>query len=160
MKYILCLQLFLFCSFSYSQNYQIDKIVVDKNTKIPLENVLVFNETDNSTTNADGKFIFVSRENEINLNLLGYEGVKTSFDKLKNDKDTIFLQPKAIQLQEVVVSNANSYMQKVYGKIKDNVLLNYTVDFFLRNTLKKQNENIVLQDIYAKKIKIRPIKKC
>ena len=61
---------------------------MDKNTKIPLENVLVFNETDNSTTNADGKFIFVSRENEINLNLLGYEGVKTSFDKLKNDKDT------------------------------------------------------------------------
>ncbi|MBA0884768.1 carboxypeptidase-like regulatory domain-containing protein [Flavobacterium undicola] len=153
MKHILSLYLylFLFCVFSYSQNYQIKKIVVDATTKLPLENVLVFNETDNSTTNADGKFVFVSQKNEINLNLLGYEEVKTTFDELKNANDTIFMQIKTIELQEVVVNNAGSYMQKVYSKIKDNVLLNYTVDFFLRNTLKKENENIVLQDIYAKK---------
>lgn len=151
MKYILSLCLYIMVSFSYSQNFQTKKIVVDATTKLPLENVIVFNENDNSTTNADGKFIFVSQKNEINLNLLGYEGVKTTFEVLKGTSDTIFMQLKPTQLQEVVISNTSSYMQKIYNKIKDNVLLNYTVDFFLRNTLKKQNENIVLQDIYAKR---------
>lgn len=151
MKYILSLCLFIIVSFSYSQNFQAKKIVVDATSKLPLENVLVFNETDNSATNDDGKFIFVSQKNEINLSLLGYEEVKTTFEGLKNTSDTIFMQIKTIQLQEVVVSNISSYMQKVYNKIKDNVLLNYTAEFFLRNTLKKQNENIVLQDIYGKK---------
>lgn len=151
MKYILSLCLFIIVSFSYSQNFQAKKIVVDATSKLPLENVLVFNETDNSATNDDGKFFFVSQKNEINLNLLGYEEVKTTFEGLKNTSDTIFMQIKTIQLQEVVVSNTSSYMQKVYNKIKDNVLLNYTAEFFLRNTLKKQNENIVLQDIYGKK---------
>lgn len=151
MKYILYLYLFLACSFLNAQNFQINKIVVDSNTRTPLENVLVFNEKDDSTTNTDGKFIFISQKNEINLNLLGYDSLKTTFDELKSANDTIFMQIKATQLQEVVVTNITSYMQKVYSKIKDNVLLNYTIDFFLRNTLKKENENIVLQDIYGKK---------
>lgn len=63
MKHLL--YLFLLSTFSYSQNYQIHKIVVDKNTKIPLENVIVFNETDNSTTNTDGEFIFVSKKTKL-----------------------------------------------------------------------------------------------
>lgn len=151
MKYILSLNIFIISLVSYSQNFQISKIVVDATTKLPLENVIVFNEIDKSTTNSDGKFAFFSQKNEINLNLLGYEEVKTTFDKLKSIKDTVFMQSKAIQLQEVVVSNTAAYMQKVYSKIKDNILLNYTVDFFLRNTLKKDDDYRVLQDIYAKK---------
>ena len=147
MKYILAFNLFIIALFSYSQTYQINKIVVDKNTKIPLENVLVFNETDNSITNADGKFIFVSQKNEINLNLLGYERLKTTFEELKNTNDTIFMQLKAIQLQEVVVSNTSSFMKKVYEKSKDNFLQDLQVNFFLRSVLKKDNITCALQDI-------------
>lgn len=151
MKHIITLQLFLICGFSFSQNLQISKIVADKNSKIPLENVTVSNEIDISTTNSEGKFAFVSQKNEINLNLLGYNSIKTTFDKLKADKDTIFMEIKATQLQEVVVSNAGPYMKKVYDKFKDNLLQNYTVDFFLRNVLKKDDVNILLQDIYGRK---------
>lgn len=150
MKYIIALNLFIISSFSYSQNFQISKIVVDKNTKSPLESVLIFNESDNSTTNTDGKFVFVSQKNEINLNLLGYEAIKTTLDKLKTSNDTIFMQIKATQLQEVVVSNALPFMKKVYSKLKDNYLPNYTSNFFLRNVLKKDNTTIALQDIFAK----------
>ena len=150
MKNIIALQLFFLCAFSYAQNFQISKIVVDKNNKIPLENVTVFNESDNSITNAEGKFVFVSQKNEINLSLFGYNTIKTTFDKLKNDKDTIFMEMKATQLQEVIVSNADSYMKKVYEKFNDNLLQNYTIDFFLRNVFKKDKSNILLQDIYAR----------
>lgn len=130
MKHITALQLFFICAFSYAQNFQIDKIVVDKETKAPLENVIVFNDSDYSTTNSEGKFVFVSQKNEINLNLLGYNSIKTTFDKLKSGKDTIFMESKATQLQEVIVRNADSYMKKMYDKFNDNLLQNYTVDFF------------------------------
>lgn len=151
MKHLTVLPFIFFCAFSYAQNFQINKIVVDKDTKTPLENVAVYNEKDYSTTNTEGKFFFVSQTNEINLNLLGYDRIKTTFDKLKNDKDTIFMKIKAFQLQEVVVSNADAYMKKVYDKFNDNALQNYTIDFFLRNVFKKDQVNILLQDIYARK---------
>jgi len=151
MRYIVSINLFFVCLFSYSQNFQISKIVVDINTKKPLESVIIFNENDYSTTNADGKFVFVSQNNEVNLSLLGYDKIKTSFEKLKNTKDTIFMQMKDNQLQEVVVNSASSYMKKVFDRMKDNYLQNYTVNFFLRSTLQKDTVTIVLQDIYAKK---------
>lgn len=143
--------LFLINGFSYAQSYQNSKIVVDKNTKTPLENVTVSNENDISVTNAEGKFVFVSQKNEINLKLLGYESIKTTFDKLANEKDTIFMELKAIQLQEVVVNNTAEFMKKVYAKIQDNALQNYTVNFFLRNIFKKDSVQILLQDIHARK---------
>jgi hypothetical protein len=151
MKHIITLQLVFLCAFSYAQNFQISKTIVDKTTKAPLENVIIFNENDYSTTNSEGKFAFVSQKNEINLNLLGYNSIKTTFDKLKNDNDTIYMETKAIQLQEVVVSNTEEYMKKVYDKFYDNLLQNYTIDFFLRNVFKKDQVNILLQDIYARK---------
>ena len=150
MKNIIALQLFFICAFSHAQTFQISKIVIDKNNKIPLENVIIFNESDNSITNAEGKFVFVSQKNEINLSLFGYNTIKTTFDKLKNDKDTIFMEMKATQLQEVIVSNADSYMKKVYDRFNDNLLQNYTIDFFLRNVFKKDKVNILLQDISAR----------
>lgn len=151
MKHLIALQFIFCCAFSYGQSFKINKVVVDKDTNATLENVAVYNETDYSATNKEGKFVFVSQTNEINLKLLGYNAIKTTFDKLNNDKDTIFMEIKAFQLQEVVVSNADSYMKKVYDKFNDNALQNYTIAFFLRNVFKKAQVNILLQDIYARK---------
>ena len=79
-------KLFAILIFTYSnaQNFQTQKIVVDLLTKLPLENVIISNQKDYSTTNIDGKFIFVSANKAINLNLLGYENIETTFDDLKN----------------------------------------------------------------------------
>ncbi|KDN55195.1 hypothetical protein [Flavobacterium seoulense] len=153
MKLIIALQFIFICSFSYAQNFQISKIILDKNTKAPLENVIISNENDISITNAEGKFVFVSQQNEINLNLLGYHKIKTTFDKLKNEKDTIFMEIKTFELQEVVINNTEAFMKKVYDKFQDNLLQNYTLNFFLRNVFKKDKINILLQDIYARKNK-------
>lgn len=159
MKHQIALILFLVFSFSYSQNFQISKVVVDADTKRPLENVLILNERDNSTTNSDGKFIFISPINKINISLLGYDSIVTNFDKLKNTSDTIFMQIKATNLEEVVVTNSFSFMKKVYEKTAENGFKDYSIDFFLRNTLKKDNQLVVLQDIYARKNRNRERKK-
>ena len=87
-----------------SQNFKISKIIIDKTTKSPLENVSIYNDKDNSTTNQEGLFVFVSSQNEINFNLLGYNFLKTTFEEIEK-KDTIFMESKAIVLKEVVLVN-------------------------------------------------------
>ena len=111
----------LFCNFflsnvGNSQNFKISKIIVDKITKLPLENVSVYNDNDNSTTNQEGAFVFVSNKNEINFDLLGYNFMKTTFEEIEK-KDTIFMEAKVLELKEVIVTNIEPFLKKVYEKI-------------------------------------------
>jgi hypothetical protein len=142
----------LFSVISQAQTFKTDKIVVDKTTKLPLSNVSVYNNQDNSITNNDGVFVFVSNNNEIYFDLLGYTPVKSTFDDITK-LDTIFMEPKTFVLDEVIVTNLEPFMKKVFDKIGDNYISNYTVNFFLRNILKRDNNVVKLQDISAKRIK-------
>lgn len=139
-----------FSNVGNSQNFKISKMIADKTTKLPLENVSVYNDKDNSITNQEGLFVFVSGKNEINFNLLGYNSIKTTFEGIEK-QDTLFMEAKAFELKEVVVANLEPFIKKVYDKMADNYISNYTSNFFLRNVLKKDNSIIVLQDIYAKR---------
>jgi hypothetical protein len=142
--------IFFLSNIGNSQNFKSSKIVVDRTTKLPLENVSIFNDKDNSTTNQEGLFVFVSGVNEIIFNLLGYNSLKTSFEGIQK-QDTIYMEAKAYELKEVVVTNLEPFIKKVYAKMADNYISNYTSNFFLRNVLKKEDSTIVLQDIYAKR---------
>jgi hypothetical protein len=136
----------------YSQNFRTEKVVVSKTTKKPLENVIVFNGTDNSTTNQEGKFIFVSNKNDINFSLLGFKSIKTTVEAI-NITDTVFMEAKAFELKEVVVVNIEPFIKKVYEKIPENFITNYSSDYFLRNVLKKDSIIVKLQDIYMRRNK-------
>ncbi|MGO4818494.1 hypothetical protein [Flavobacterium sp. W22_SRS_FP1] len=149
-KTLFALFCILFCNSGNSQNFKINKTIADKITKLPLENVNIFNDNDNSTTNQEGLFMFVSSKNEINFNLLGYNSIKTTFKEIEK-KDTIYMEAKALELQEVVITNLEPFIKKVYDKMADNYISNYTSNFFLRNVLKKDNSIVVLQDIHAKR---------
>lgn len=142
----------LFSFAGSSQSLKIDKIIVDKSNKEPLEFVNVYNDKDNSVSNADGLFVFVSDKTEINFNLLGYISIKTTFDEIKK-QDTIFMQAKTFELNEVVVTNLEPFMKKVYAKMDNNFIPNYTSNFFLRNILKSENTIFKLQDVYGKRNK-------
>lgn len=139
-----------FSNFGNSQNFKISKIIADKATKLPLENVSIYNDKDHSTTNQEGLFVFVSGQNEVNFNLLGYNSLKTTFERIET-QDTLFMEAKAFELKEVVVTNLEPFIKKVYDKMGDNYISNYTSNFFLRNVLKKDNSIVVLQDIHAKR---------
>lgn len=145
----------LFCIFfislvGNSQNFKVSKIIADKTTKLPVENVGIYNDKDNSTTNQEGLFVFISGQKAINFDLLGYNSLKTTFDEIEK-LDTIFMEAKAFDLKEVVVTNLEPFIKKVYDKMVDNYISNYTSNFFLRNVLKKDNSIVVLQDIHAKR---------
>lgn len=153
MKYNIVFGLFFILSISAtSQNLQVSKIIVDEITKKPLENVSVFNDNDNSLSNTDGVFSFISETNAINFSLLGYNPISTTFEEIKK-KDTIFMKSKVIELNEVFVGNLEPFMKKVYDKMDENSISNYTLNFFLRNVLKNNNTIVKLQDVYGKRNK-------
>jgi hypothetical protein len=141
-----------FSNVGNSQNFKISKMIADKTTKLPLENVGIYNDKDNSTTNQEGLFVFLSSQNEINFNLLGYKSLKNTFEGIEK-MDTIFMEAKAFELKEVVVTNLEPFIKKVYDKMADNYIPNYTSNFFLRNVLKKDSSIVVLQDIHGKRSK-------
>lgn len=155
--FTLCLIVFI-CNIGRAQVFKINRLIVDKETKSPLENVSVSNDIDNSSTNQEGFFVFNSSKNEINFNLLGYNSIKTTFDSIAK-KDTIFMESKAFVLDEVLVSNVEPFMKKVYDKMNDNFIKEYTVNFFLRSVLKKEDSIIILQDIQGKRGKYDNSKK-
>jgi len=141
-----------FSNVGNSQNFKISKIIADKTSKLPIENVSIYNDKDNSTTNQEGLFVFISGQNEINFNLLGYNSLKTTFEGIEK-QDTIFMEAKAFVLKEVVISNLEPFLKKVYAKMADNYISNYTSNFFLRNVLKKDSSIVVLQDVHGKRAK-------
>lgn len=146
-----------FSNVGNSQNFKISKMIFDKTTKLPLENVGIYNDKDNSTTNQEGLFVFFSDKNEINFNLLGYNSFKTTFEEIEK-KDTIFMEAKIFELKEIVIANLELFVKKAYDKIGENYISNYTSNFFLRNVLKKDTSIVVLQDIHAIREKSANIK--
>lgn len=165
---ILFLALFFFVGFyAGAQKIQTKKVVADKLTKLPLEKVNVYNQKDNSLTNEEGVFAFISDQDEVNFSLIGYENLKLSFAEI-NKRDTIFLQSKTIELEEVIVGAEMAIMKKVYAKMKENYIFEpYNENFFLRCVLKRNDELARLQDIYGKvsrksifKTKTIPDNKC
>jgi hypothetical protein len=150
-NFFLTFSIILFCNtVASAQNFKTSKMIADKRTKLPLENVSIYNDKDNSITNQEGLFVFISDRKDINFNLLGYNSLKTTFEEIEQ-QDTIFMDAKAFELKEVVVTNLEPFIKKVYDKMADNYISNYTSNFFLRNVLKKDNNIVLLQDIHAKK---------
>jgi hypothetical protein len=149
-NYAALLCIFFISLVGNSQNFKVSKMIADKTTKLPLENVSIYNDKDNSTTNQEGLFVYISDQKEINFTLLGYNSLKTTFEQIEQ-QDTIFMEAKAFELKEVVVVNLEPFIKKVYDKMADNYISNYTSNFFLRNVLKKDNSIVVLQDIHGKR---------
>lgn len=129
-----------------SQNLKINGVIADKTTKTALSSVNIFNDLDSSISNSEGSFSFVSTKNEINFSSIGYNSIQTTFDLLKG-KDTIFMESKAIVLDEVVINNVEPFIKKVLDNLSNNFsATSFTNDFFLRSVLKKNDEIIKFQD--------------
>jgi len=141
--------LFIIISFhqsTKSQNFKTHAVVADKLTKTVLSSVNVYNDLDSSISNSEGSFSFTSSKNEINFSAIGYNSIQTNFNLLR-EKDTVFMESKAITLDEVVISNVDSFIKKVIDNLSNNFSETpYTNDFFLRSVLKKNNEIIKFQD--------------
>lgn len=147
MKYTTTLLFSFIFSFSWAQN-QHEGIIVDFESKERIEFVSIFNQKNNTISNADGRYSFSSSKDSIIFYRVGYDKFTANFSKLK---DTVFLKKSPYQLDEVVVTNAKTLWQKVRDSIKTNyVFTPYKEKFFLRGILKYNDTIVRIQDIQGK----------
>jgi len=139
---------FLVIQQSFSQN-RFEGIVLDQETKIPIEYVDIYNHKNYTSTNEEGKFLFVSKEDSLKIAILGYEPIFTTFELLKND--TILLSKKIQDLDEVVINTDSNLFKSVLNKINENYPLEpYKEKFFLRSVLHRNDKIIKLVDFSGK----------
>lgn len=128
----------------YAQNTHKGLVLV-ADDKEPLEFVSVFNRTDNTITNADGRFQFSSQLDSVFFYAPGYEKLNTTFSALR---DTVYLQKNIVNLDEVVVTNAKTILQRIRDSITNNYLLTpHTETFFVRALLRRNDTIVRLQDM-------------
>ncbi len=141
------LVIFLFSTLLYSQNELIG-IVVDISDNSPLEFVGVYNNTDHTMTNADGRFQFSSSSDTIIIYRPGYDKIISTFNKTK---DTIYLNKSVLELNEVTVTNEKTLWQKIKKSIDSNYpLYSYKEKFLLRGVLRYNGEITRIQDLQGK----------
>jgi len=133
---------------SFSQN-RLEGIVLDQETRKPIEYVDIYNNKDYTSTNEEGKFLFVSKEDSLKIGILGYEQKFTTFQLLKND--TILLRKKIQDLDEIVINSDSNLFKSVLKKLDENYPLEeYKEKFFLRSVLKRNDKIIKLVDFSGK----------
>lgn len=85
--------------------------------KVPYVNIWVENENIGTTSNENGEFTLdISRGDFLILSSLGYENKRIEISKISN---TISLNPKVTQLQEVIINSAKQKKELVIGKFND-----------------------------------------
>ena len=87
MKLLPMLFLCFSLTFSFAQKEH-NGVILDSETKEPLEFVNIFNQSDYAVSNADGRFAFSSSNDSVNFYRVGYDKFKTTVIQLK---DTVFL---------------------------------------------------------------------
>ncbi|WP_394975022.1 carboxypeptidase-like regulatory domain-containing protein [uncultured Croceitalea sp.] len=137
----------LFTSICYSQNQKLG-VVLDAENKKPIEFADVYNTSDNTITNENGKYFLLSNNDSITFYKLGYKTLKTTFGALA---DTIFLKEKTFELTEVVLTNEERLFDKVRKAVPENYPSEeYKERFFIRSTLRYDGDITRIQDIQGK----------
>ena len=136
-----------FIALGFAQNQKLS-VVLDAENKQPLEFVDVFNRRDNTSSNADGAFFFMSELDSVVAYKVGYEELRTTFEELT---DTIYLKPSAFKLNEVVLTNTKTLWDKVRDSIPKHYMFTpFKERFFLRCLLRKNGKIVRIQDIEGK----------
>lgn len=138
----------LFVGIVCTAQNNISKILVDKNTKEPLNGATINNSIDYTITNEDGRLIFRSEMDSVIIRMLGYTELKTTFRKLKELGDTIYLQQSPIALDEIILKDYKSLIFNTYANIPKNFPHYPFVDkFFLRCIIKRNDSLLKFEDV-------------
>jgi hypothetical protein len=132
----------VFCNYSFSQD--IELIVIDQNSNLPIEDVSVnyVNSNDGTVSNSDGKFSVTRLEKILKISHISYETLFVDVKKLSKG-DTLRLNPNVVKLEEVTVNSFNlvkaiNYVLENYKKLYVNVP--FEKDCILKETVTVNNE--------------------
>lgn len=130
-----------------SQKFLTKNIILDFETLKPISNVHIYNQFDNTISNNDGIFNFISNDSLVILSHVGYDEIKSNFTFL-NKNDTIFFKSKVISLDEIVITDKKNVIRKVYENVNENYpFSSFNDELFLRCVLRKNGEIVKIQDM-------------
>ncbi len=125
------LALLIFIGYSSTIAQTVSAKVIDKKTNTPIPYATIqIAENQGVVTNEEGSFSIpldkISTTDSIYISSMGYEkigiAVKNSIDSL------IFIQPKAIELNSVFISNKNLTIDEIIDQVDENLEKNYRSD--------------------------------
>ncbi len=122
MKKLLTITILLISNLSFSQ---LKAVIINSETKekIPYVNIWIENENIGTTSNENGEFIIDNSKGEILiLSSLGYE---TERIDLSNIPSKIFLVPKMLELDEVIISTKKEKKEKIIGTFDNEDISHY-----------------------------------
>ncbi|PIB28547.1 carboxypeptidase-like regulatory domain-containing protein [Maribacter sp. 4G9] len=137
---------FLCGHFMLAQN--LTSTVVDSATRQPVPYATIILKKKGVITNEEGKFSFLMEENidatdSLFISCIGYESIGKPLNEFTGN--TIVLNPKAIELREVIVSNKNYTPEEILELVGENIGKNYKNGFtkkrlFLRESYRNYIE--------------------
>lgn len=161
MKYLFkTLLLFTFATIVANSQESISAKILDSISQKPIPYATISSSNNFGViSNANGEFLMYLRnktttQDSIHIRCLGYDTksflIKTFVDSL------VFLSPKSIELDEVLVSNKNYSVEEIIEKTKENLSNNYDYSFIKSKLFYRSSHftNILKNDIDIKKTTI------
>lgn len=123
-------------------------LIFNRETGRPLEFVDVYDSFDLTYSNSDGRYLLVAVSDSVTFKKIGFKSLTLG---ISNIPDTLYLEPKPFELDEVVLTN----LKTLWGQVRDSLQSNYTLSpykesFFIRCLLRKNGKLIRVQDIAGK----------
>ncbi len=139
--------------------------VVDKKTNQPIPFATIqISENQGIITNEEGRFNLILGDKHANIDSIyvssmGYE--KASISIKEAIDSIIYIQPKAIELKSVFVSNKNLSVEEIIDKVKERVSENYNFELSKRRLFFRESEFNAIKklDIEFKKSTIKELDK-
>lgn len=145
MRYAFCninsICLFVFLFFCIESNAQIKrgKILWDVEKHIPVQYATIKTTDDYTISNAEGYFEIEFNSGILFIQNISYEKIEMTLDDYRK-KDTIFMEPKIYELEEVVITKDDRFSAMVRSITTDYALEKHKEKFFLRVIVEKNNE--------------------
>ncbi|MFI1745277.1 carboxypeptidase-like regulatory domain-containing protein [Thalassobellus sediminis] len=152
--------LFLFISFQAAAQESINAKILDSTSQKPIPFATIsINSNSGVISNNNGEFLLylrkkTSKKDSVIIRCLGYESkrflAKTFHDSI------VFLSPKSIELDEVLVSNKNYTTEEIIEKTKENLATNYDFNFIKSKLFYRASyfTNVLKNDVKIKKTTI------
>ncbi len=143
------LKIFYFIMFltylnSYSQS-KISRVLWNKVDNLPVEYATISSNENYTISNENGVFEFEKTLEKITIQNIAYEKLELDYDFLVSN-DTIYIKQNVYKLDEVIIEKDSEYNNMLRTILTDYALEPHQEKFFLRATIKKNNEYYKIVD--------------
>ena len=143
------LKIFYFIMFltylnSYSQS-KISRVLWNKVDNLPVEYATINSNENYTISNENGVFEFEKTSKKITIQNIAYVKLELDYDFLVRN-DTIYIEPSVYELDEVIIKKDSEFNNMLRTILTDYALEPQQEKFFLRATIKKNNEYYKIVD--------------